>query len=162
MRQRGNVAGGKIHGYYKRLDKMKTKYESKRHTRLVEGLARRGLTDDQIAEHIGVTRKTLYEWRRKYPAFAVALAHNKDEADLQVEKSLFQRALGYDYTETKEIREGKKLVKTEKTVKHIAPDVTAQIFWLKNRRPDLWRDKREHHHEGSLPLVVVTDEAEAG
>ena len=110
---------------------------------LLEGWARDGLTDEQIANNMGVRRETLYDWKKKHPNISNALKKGKEVVDIQVENALLKRALGYEYTEEKvEISEkdGKKVVRT---VKHVAPDTTAQIFWLKNRRPEKWRDKPE-------------------
>ena len=110
---------------------------------LLEAWARDGLTDEQIANNMGVRRETLYDWKKKHPNISNALKKGKEVVDIQVENALLKRALGYEYTEEKvEISEkdGKKVVQT---VKHVAPDTTAQIFWLKNRRPEKWRDKPE-------------------
>lgn len=82
---------------------------------LLEGWARDGLTDEQIAHNMGITRKTLYEWKAKYGDICDSLKKGKDVVDFQVENALLTSAL-----------EG---------------NTTAQIFWLKNRRPDKWRDK---------------------
>lgn len=112
----------------------------------IEGWARDGLTDEQIARNMGISPSTLYEWKKKYPEISEVLKKGKEVVDRQVENALLKRALGYDYEEVKTLIEdvdGKKKKKVEKTVKHIAPDVTAQIFWLKNRRPDKWRDRKE-------------------
>lgn len=108
---------------------------------LLEGWARDGLTDEQIAHNMGVSTKTLYNWKKKNLPILQALKRGKDVVDLEVENALLKRALGYDYQEQRiEVSEkdGKKVIQT---VKHVAPDTTAQIFWLKNRRPDKWRDK---------------------
>ena len=108
---------------------------------LLEGWARDGLTDEQIANNMGVRRETLYDWKKKHPNISNALKRGKEIVDIQVENALLKRALGYEYTEEKvEISEndGKKVVQT---VKHVAPDTTAQIFWLKNRRPEKWRSE---------------------
>ena len=115
-------------------------------TRL-EAWARDGLTDEQIAKNIGVNVRTLYAWQNDYPQISQALKRGKDVVDIQVENALLRRALGYSYNETTKELEldpltGEKTLKTTKVVtKQVAPDTTAQIFWLKNRRPDKWRDK---------------------
>lgn len=109
---------------------------------LLEGWARNGLTDEQIAHNIGIRTSTLYEWKKKYVEFAEALKKSKEVADLEVENALFKRATGYTVIETKVIESDKDGKKTETITKHIPPDTTAQIFWLKNRKPNEWRDKR--------------------
>ena len=122
---------------------------------LLEGWARDGLTDEQIAHNIGIHVATFYRWQEAHGEFRDALKRGKAPVDLQVENALLKRALGYEYEEvTTEItetpyidRRGKERVRKQKHVKKtkkiVLPDTTAQIFWLKNRRPDKWRDKRE-------------------
>ena len=114
----------------------------------IEGWARDGLTDEQIAENIGISRSTLNMWKNRYSDISDTLKRGKDVIDLQVENALLKRALGYTYTETKKERTAEG-VRTTTTIKEVVPDTTAQIFWLKNRRPDKWRDK-----------VIYTDESE--
>lgn len=106
---------------------------------LLSGWARDGLTDKEIAERIGITTTTLYEWKKLYPAFSESLKINKEIADYEVENALRKRALGYEYEEITEKYEAGCLVETKRTVKQVVPDTTAQIFWLKNRQPDKWR-----------------------
>lgn len=108
---------------------------------LLEGWARDGLTDAQLAHNIGVSTKTLYEWENRYSTIREAIKKGKAPVDIEVENALLKRALGYEYMEARiEVSEkdGRKVIQTTKTV---PPDTTAQIFWLKNRRPDKWRDK---------------------
>ncbi len=107
---------------------------------LLEGWARDGLTDEQIAHNCGITAKTLYEWKNKFSEICEALKKGKEVVDIQVENALLKRALGYDFQEEK-IEVSKDGRKITQTLKHIPADTTAQIFWLKNRRPDKWRDK---------------------
>lgn len=109
---------------------------------LIGAWARDGLTDEQIAKNIGISRKTLAEWKKKYSNICDTLKKNKAVVDFEVENALLKRALGYEYTETKTIV-SENGTRTETTVKQVVPDTTAQIFWLKNRKPDDWRDKRE-------------------
>ncbi|MBX6333726.1 helix-turn-helix domain-containing protein [Candidatus Saccharibacteria bacterium] len=119
---------------------------------LLEGWARDGLTDEQIAENIGIRRETLYDWKKRYPNISNALKRGKEVIDRQVENALLKRAIGYEYEEeTQEyIPELDRMVVTKRVKKKQAPDVTAQIFWLKNRRPDKWRDKQDIEHSGSV------------
>lgn len=111
----------------------------------IEGWAREGLVEAQIAKNIGINPATLYVWKSKYPEIVDALKRGKRPVDIEVENKLLKRAMGYEYEEvTTEIIEqpdGTKRKHIKKTLKQVLPDTTAQIFWLKNRRPDLWRDK---------------------
>ena len=105
------------------------------------------MTDVQIAANIGIGLSTYYRWQNDYKEFGEAIKKGKAPVDIQVENALLKRALGYDYEETiteiEEIGEGRQKKHVRKMKKHMAPDVTAQIFWLKNRRPGRWRDKIE-------------------
>ena len=132
--------------------------------------ARDGLTDEQIASNIGISRSTLGEWRKKYPDISDTLKREKEIIDVQVENALLKRALGYTFTETTRERvndydpdTGEKIgthLEITKTVeKEVQPDTTAQIFWLKNRKPETWRDKKDIGVEGSLKTESsLTDE----
>lgn len=105
----------------------------------IQGWARDGLIDEQIAHNMGITTKTLYEWKNKYGEISEALKKGKEVIDRQVENALLKRALGYAYDETT-YEDG---VEIKRVTKEVAPDTTAQIFWLKNRKPAEWRDKIE-------------------
>lgn len=110
---------------------------------LLEGWARDGLTDEEIARNCGCAASTLYDWKAKYPEFSEALKKGKEVADYEVENALFKRAVGYDFQE-KRIEDSDKDGRKEVYItKHVPGDVTAQIFWLKNRRPDKWRERRD-------------------
>lgn len=117
---------------------------------LLEAWARDGLTDEQICAKMDVATSTFYEWRNKYPEISEALKRGKEIVDILVENALLKRALGYRYDEitqerTKNPETGEELLVTTKVVtKEVQPDTTAQIFWLKNRKPGSWRDKPEH------------------
>ena len=114
----------------------------------IQGWARDGLTNDQIAHNIGVSGRAFAEWISRFPAISSALKKGKAPVDLEVENALLKRALGYEYeetiTEVEELAGGKQKKHIRKVMKHMPPDTTAQIFWLKNRRPDKWRDKIEN------------------
>lgn len=109
---------------------------------LLEGWARDGLTDEQIAHNMGISAATLYNWKSKYLEIVEALKKGKDVIDREVENALLKRALGFQYDEIT-LKGG---VETKRVTKMVVPDTTAQIFWLKNRRPDKWRDKPEESH----------------
>lgn len=112
----------------------------------IQGWARDGLIDEQIAHNMGITTKTLYEWKNKYGEISEALKKGKEVIDRQVENALLKRALGYTYDETT-YEDG---VETKRVTKEVAPDTTAQIFWLKNRKPTEWRDKIEQQQTVTL------------
>lgn len=105
----------------------------------LEGWARDGLTDEQIAKNVGINRDTLYRWKKAHSDISDALKRGKEVIDRQVENAILSRALGYTYDEV--TFEGG--VETKRVRKQVVPDTTAQIFWLKNRKPEEWRDKRE-------------------
>ena len=121
---------------------------------IVEGWARDGLTDEQIAENIGIGVSTLYDWKNKFLEFSEALKKGKEVVDRQVENALLKKALGYEYKEIK-IEENKGSYKKTTVIKHIPPDTTAQIFWLKNRKKDVWGDKKET--ESNIDLGQIID-----
>lgn len=114
---------------------------------LLEGWARDGLTDEQIAKNMGIRRETLYAWKAKYTNISNSLKKGKEVVDREVENALFKRAIGYSYTEEASERRFNKetgryeLIVTKSVKKHTPPDVVAAIFWLKNRKPDDWREK---------------------
>ena len=103
----------------------------------LEGWARDGLTDEQISRNMGIAYSTFREWKKKYSAFSAVLKRSKDVVDREVENALFKRAMGYKYDEVTYER-GEEV---KRVTKEVAPDTTAQIFWLKNRKPAEWRDK---------------------
>lgn len=110
---------------------------------LIEGWARDGLTDEQIASNMGISKQTFYVWKKKYADFSDSLKKGKEVVDRLVENALLKRALGYEYEEVSEKFEHGILTERKVTKKQVVPDTTAQIFFLKNRRPQEWRDKRE-------------------
>ncbi len=122
---------------------------------LVEGWARDGLVEAQIAHNLGIHIDTLQEWKKRYPAFSSALKRGKEVVDREVENALYKRAMGYSYDEvTYEAGE-----EVKRVTKVALPDVTAQIFWLKNRKPVEWRDKQEVEHKGQMEVQHGVDQA---
>ena len=128
----------------------------------IEGWARDGLTEEQIAKNMGVSRSTLSDYKVKYPDILRAIKNSKEVADREVENALFNKATGYtvklkkpmkvrhvEYDEVsgRKVAEYERIEYIEEEV-HVPADTTAQIFWLKNRKPNEWRDK-----------VTVTDES---
>lgn len=112
----------------------------------IEAWARDGLIDKQIAQNIGIAEGTLYDWKNRFEEISKALKRGKEVVDIQVENALLKRALGYEYEEiTTEYGN-----ETKRVRKQVVPDTTAQIFWLKNRKPEQWRDKQDVRVDGSL------------
>lgn len=105
---------------------------------LILKMATFGLTDEQLAEALGITQQTINNTKRRDPKFFESLKESKSLSDKLVQKSLYRRALGYEYEEEVATKEGPVLCK-----KVMHPDVTACIFWLKNRQPEAWRDKHD-------------------
>lgn len=118
---------------------------------IIRGWKMRGLTNEQVASNMGINIATLCKWQNQFSEISEALKTGKDEADLQVENALFQSAMGYDYEEITEelkwnpIKRDYEMKVTKKVTKHQPPSNTAQIFWLKNRRAEQWRDKVENN-----------------
>ena len=110
-------------------------------------LAIKGYNDKMIAETLGISQASFYKYRNEHVEFAESLKRGKAPTDNLVENTLLKRALGYEYEEkTTELKivNGEPIPVVVKTIKkHIPPDVTAQIFWLKNRMPLDWRDRKE-------------------
>lgn len=123
----------------------------------LEAWARDGLIDEQIAKNMGITPSTLYEWKKNYSEISDSLKKGKEVVDIQVENALLKRALGYSYKEIKEEKtvDGKRVTVT---TKEVVPDTTAQIFWLKNRRPERWRDKQDIEHSGQMGGVTIIND----
>lgn len=107
-----------------------------------------GATDQEMADFFEVEVRTVYRWKHDHDEFCQALKAGKEAADERVERSLYQRAIGYEQEEVKIFMPGgaDKPVYAPFRAK-IAPDVTAAIFWLKNRRREAWRDVSEHRSE---------------
>lgn len=116
-----------------------------------------GATDKDLANFFGVSETTVNNWKDAHPEFLEALKEGKQQADAKVADSLFQRALGYEHPEVKVFLHNGEPVLVPLT-KHYPPDTTAAIFWLKNRRPDMWRDKRELDVQDTTPPREYTPE----
>ena len=120
----------------------------------LEGYARDGLTDEQIAKNMGIALSTLKLWKNGHPAILAALKRGKEVIDIEVENALYKRAIGYTYEEVKEEEMPDGRVRRTVTIKEVAGDTTAQIFWLKNRKPAEWRDKQNIEIEQNKPFEV--------
>lgn len=122
---------------------------------LIRGWARDGMTNLEIAGKMGISEETFYKWQREHAEFSEALKKGKEVIDREVEEALNKKTLGYTVKVQKQVKlkrsiyEGGKKVMEEEYLEpcieevYIPPDTTAQIFWLKNRKPKDWRDKQE-------------------
>lgn len=106
-----------------------------------EKLCALGATDEDLADFFEVGIRTIANWKAQHEEFLQALKGGKDQADDRVERSLYQRAVGYSFDSEKVFNNKGEIVRA-RIREHTPPDVTAQIFWLKNRRPELWREKQ--------------------
>ena len=115
-----------------------------------EKLCRLGATDADLADFFGVTVRTILNWQTWHEPFFRALKSGKSAADDRVERSLYQRAVGYTHDAVKIFMPaGAKAPVFAEYREHVPPDTTACIFWLKNRRREEWRDKIDHEHTGT-------------
>lgn len=118
--------------------------------------SRDGLTQEDIAHNCGCSVSTFKEWVKRFPALAAVYKNARAVADIRVENALYKRATGYDYEEvTRE--EGPKGVTVRYVTKHVPPSEVAAFFWLKNRKPDVWRDKPAEKEDAVNSVEVVFD-----
>ena len=106
-------------------------------------LAMKGWTDLEMSSFFGIDVSTWHRWKGLYPEFCDALKEWKSEADENVERSLYQRAMGYSCVETKVFAYNGKVEDSKDIIKHYPPDTTACLAWLNNRQPDKWRQKKD-------------------
>ena len=134
--------------------------------------ARAGFTDEQIAKSIGISRSTLSDWKKKHESIREALSTGKEFADRMVENSLFKMTQGYtmnvkkafkvkkiEYDDTGKKKTEKEELQYAEETEYVSPDIRAIMFWLKNRKPDIWREKitdKEDNESGSTGVVVLT------
>lgn len=142
-----------------------SKYETHVAPRLeeIQDWVRNGATDEEVAKRLGIAYSTFKEYKNEFSAFSAILKKNKDYVDAQVENALLERAMGGKVTLKRPFKikhtvyeNGRRIEEKEEIVladyeEYVIPDTTAQIFWLKNRRPEQWREKP----------IVVGDEQQA-
>jgi len=133
-------------------------YDPAWHIPKAHSLCSLGATIEQIAEVFDVSAETVRRWMLKYPDFCGSIRVGARPADDKVEMTLFRRALGYETIETEktyemaevedpetgEIKVFKKLTAVKEKIREVPPDTTAAQFWLKNRRPEEWRESYQH------------------
>lgn len=127
-----------------------------------EKLCRLGATDREIADFFEVSTPTIWRWAHRYDAFCNALRAGKEACDDRVERSLYNRAVGYSHDAVKIFMPANAPAPVYAPyTEHVAPDVGAASLWLKNRRGDVWRDKQQLEHTGKdgaplLPVINVS------
>lgn len=137
---------------------------------LIKGWARDGLTDEEISKKMEISRSTLSNWKLKYQDIMDTLKKNKEIVDYEVENSLLNRCFGYnakvkknikvkktEYKDGMKVREYEEIQEVYDEV-HIPADTLAQIYWLKNRQVQKWRDKPETESgEKDDGVMIVND-----
>lgn len=132
-----------------------------------------GATVREMAEQFGVSEDTVYEWKKRYPEFSDAIARGQEPANAEVAHALYDKAVGAEWVEeqaiklkTVEYSDGKRVREEERVevvevTRRAPPDTPAAIFWLKNRRPDEWRDRKEHELSGKdgAPINITFEDA---
>ena len=118
-------------------------------------LCNNGATNTDLAEHFEVSSVTIRNWGVRYPEFLAALNAGKTIADDRVERCLYEKATGYTYDAVKVFMPAGSNEPVYAPIReHVPPDNTAMIFWLKCRRPDVWRAKQEDDTTATLTIKV--------
>lgn len=136
---------------------------------LISAWARDGLSDEQIAHNMNVAYSTFRIWKEKFSALSAALKKGKEVVDIEVENALYRKALGFketvkkpvkvkrvDYKDGKRCKEYEEVVQAEEEI-FVPPDTAAQIFWLKNRKSDVWRDKPEDNGNKEEAITIINN-----
>ena len=131
----------------------------------IEHLCRMGATEEEICKKIGVSVSSFNVYKNEHPELLEALKNGKIVADDEVEAALYRRAVGYSCEEVKvnSYADNSNQQRQFRTVtkKEVPPDVTAAIFWLKNRRPERWRDRQELGIDGgNISIKLIEEEKE--
>ena len=133
------------------------KYNAEQPCKIAKKMCQLGATDNDIAEALGIATCTLYRWRNEHEEFREALKVGKDKADDRVEMALYRRAVGYTHEAVKVFQfQGAEVIVPYTEI--VQPDVTACIFWLKNRRPDQYRANPEEKQNGAVDMASALAE----
>ena len=154
-------------GQKKRSIGRPTDYDPRKHPKLVEDFcAKYGVIDEDLAKLCGIHVSNFYKWQKVNPEFREALQKGKDEWNSdRAENSLVKRVIGYSYDETTQELVNGEMVVTKIVTKSVAPDPASIFIFLKNRRPDRWRDKHEIDTAVAVTVVkpgVVSKPSSAG
>lgn len=142
-----------------------SKYNPEYHDDWAWSLAMKGATDDDIAEAFGISVRTLHRWKQEHESFLIALTTGKEVSDAKVEKSLYQRALGYQVKDVEQIIDtdpatGQRTVSKQRILtKNVAPDTMAIMYWLNNRKKNTgeWSQAQKVELSGSLANVDLSN-----
>lgn len=124
---------------------------------IAKKLAADGKREYKIAEELGISQRTYFEYKAKYPHFSQAIKSGQQEAIQTAEDSLFRRVTGFTYTETVIEEEMGTVIKTKKTKKTVLPDPVSCIFYLKNKDPENWRDRQELSIPDGIGVKIIND-----
>jgi hypothetical protein len=124
----------------------------------VQKLCALAATDIEIADFFAISVKTLNFWKIKYPEFGASIIDAKEIADIRVQRSLYQRAVGYTFESEKVFQYQGEIVRA-KTLEHVPPDTTAAQWWLRNRQPSKWRDLHQYEIGGPGDFAALSDDA---
>lgn len=137
--------------------KYRKSYDHQAYVACVEG----GFTMVKLGKLFNVSKQTIHAWKNEHPSFLDSVKRGTDEFNqMQAEDSLLKRIKGYTYKETtnepRTDKDGKSVLAVTKVVtKSVAPDPTSIIFFLKNRDPERWRDKKVVEHEGGIDMAII-------
>lgn len=131
------------------------------HIDKVREIMKGGATRHQIINELGITKNTLYTWMHRYPDFARAIRAGDDICDNLVELSLYEKAVGYTWSETVRNKvfneQGEEVEEVTEIEKQLPPDNSAMIFWLKNRRSHKWKDRHEVTVTQNVNIVTSSE-----
>lgn len=140
-----------------------SRYNEKLHVKWACSLARRGCSNVEIAEAFEISPRTFQYWCKKHPELLQALKASKSQADAEIADSLYLKAIGKAkrttvHKRTRQDKDGK-VIETivEKSEETPLPDTTAMIFWLKNRQPELWRDRPKQDDTDTAVLKAAKE-----
>jgi hypothetical protein len=118
-----------------------TLYQPK-YAEIARRMCTQGATRADLADRFGVTINTIVAWGLEHDDFAASCRQGREAADERVQQSFYERAVGYTYDSEKIFVVQGQVVR-EKIKEHVPPDPRAAEFWLRNRRPDRWKDAKQ-------------------
>lgn len=133
------------------------KYNGKEHPAQATALCMLGFTNEQLASFFNVVEQTIYNWKKEHPEFLEALRNGREKGSAKVAVSLFQRACGYSHEDEKIFCQDGEIIRA-KITKHYPPETKAIALWLKNKYPELWRDKQEIEASHEMKIGKITEE----